>query len=112
MVQYVNKFSHVHLDHPQLLLLIPVLLCANCASHIIMPAEHLPPAQPAYVFRGHAAQIHALTFTHDNARLLSGDADGWVISWNIAYKRPTSVWKAHENAVLGLAAWGDERVIT
>ena len=77
-----------------------------------MPAERLPPAQPIYVLRGHIAQVHALHFTHDNSRLLTGDADGWVVSWSLAYKRPVAVWKAHGNAVLGIAGWGGERIIT
>ena len=77
-----------------------------------MPAERLPPAQPTYVLRGHAAQVHALHFTHDNSRLFTGDADGWIVLWNLAYKRPAAVWKAHENAVLGIASWGADRTIT
>ena len=77
-----------------------------------MPAERLPPAQPIYVLRGHIAQVHALHFTQGNSRLLTGDADGWVVSWSLAYKRPVAVWKAHGNAVLGIAGWGGERIIT
>lgn len=75
-----------------------------------MASKRLPPAQPAYVLRGHAFQIHALHFYKGN--LLTGDADGWLVSWSLAYKRPAAVWKAHENAILGLATWGDDRIIT
>ena len=77
-----------------------------------MASEMLPPAQPAFVLRGHHAQIHALHFTPNNKRLLTADADGWVVSWNLAYKRPVAVWRAHTNAVLGLGSWGPDRVIT
>ncbi|KAF2423648.1 WD40 repeat-like protein [Tothia fuscella] len=72
----------------------------------------LPPAQPAYVLRGHAAQVHALHFFRKNSRLLSGDAEGWVIMWDIATKRAAAVWKAHDSAILGLGSWGDERIIS
>ena len=72
----------------------------------------LPPAKPAYVLRGHTAQIHSLHFFRQNLRLLSGDADGWVVLWNIPIKRPVAVWKPHSGTVLGLSSWGDDRVIT
>ena len=77
-----------------------------------MAQVRLPPAQPAFILRGHSAQIHAVHFTPGNARLLTGDADGWVISWNLAYKRPVAVWRAHSNAILGLGSWGPDRIIT
>lgn len=60
----------------------------------------LPPATPAYVLRGHAAPIHALNFFSQNAHLLSGDADGWMVVWSTVTKRPVAVWKAHEGAIL------------
>ena len=74
--------------------------------------QALPPAQPAFILRGHSAQVHALHFTQGNTRLLTGDADGWVVSWNLAYKRPVASWRAHESAVLGLGSWGHDRIIT
>ncbi|MCJ1472445.1 ASTRA complex subunit [Lambiella insularis] len=77
-----------------------------------MPTEALPPPQPVYVLRGHTSQIHALCFAHSNSRLFTGDADGWVVCWSLAYKRPTVVWKAHESPILGLAVWGADRLIT
>lgn len=77
-----------------------------------MAQRQLPPAQPAFILRGHSAQIHALHFTHGNKRLLTGDADGWVISWNLTYKRPVAVWRAHTSAILGLGSWRPDRVIT
>jgi WD40 repeat protein len=75
-------------------------------------AMSLPPAQPGYILRGHAAQIHSVTFIRANSRLVTGDADGWIVIWSLATKRPVSVWKAHEGAILGLAAWGHDRLIT
>ena len=38
-----------------------------------------------------SAQIHALHFTKDKARLLTADGDGWVVSWNLASERPVAV---------------------
>jgi len=72
----------------------------------------LPPAQPAYVLRGHAAQIHAVHFLRDNLRLVSGDADGWVVLWDVPIRRPVAVWRAHKGCVLGVGSWGEDRIIT
>ena len=77
-----------------------------------MPSDLLPPAQPAFILRGHSAQIHALHFTQGNARLLTADADGWIASWTLSSKRPVAVWKAHNAAILGLGSWGTDRIIT
>ncbi|KAK3678093.1 Astra associated protein 1 Asa1 [Recurvomyces mirabilis] len=62
-------------------------------------------AQPAYILRGHSAQIHALHFIADNKYLISGDADGWVIIWDMPIKRPVGVWQAHRGAILGINSW-------
>jgi hypothetical protein len=72
----------------------------------------LPPAQPSYVLRGHAAQVHALRFLRGNSRVLSGDAEGWVILWDVTSKRALAVWKAHESAILGVGVWGEDAVLT
>lgn len=77
-----------------------------------MTTELLPPAQPAFILRGHSAQIHALHFTHGNTRLLTADADGWIVSWNLAFKRPVAVWRAHEKAILSVGSWSSDRIIT
>ena len=77
-----------------------------------MTTELLPPAQPAFILRGHSAQIHALHFTHGNTRLLTADAEGWVVSWNIASKRPVAVWQAHDQAILSVGSWSSDRIIT
>ena len=74
----------------------------------------LPPAQPTYILRGHAAQIHSVHFLQQNSRILTGDAEGWVILWDIAIKRPLVVWKPHGGTVLELGSWGEdgENIIT
>lgn len=65
------------------------------------PGKH-PPATPVYILRGHAASVNALSFYNQNARLVSGDAEGWTIVWNTTTKRPTAVWKSHEGAILNV----------
>ncbi|KAL8996852.1 MAG: hypothetical protein Q9169_003754 [Polycauliona sp. 2 TL-2023] len=77
-----------------------------------MSTELLPPAQPSFVLRGHSAQVHAVHFIPGNTRLLSADAEGWLVSWNLASKRPAAVWRAHSTAVLGIGSWGRDRIIT
>lgn len=72
----------------------------------------LPPPQPAYILRGHAAQVHSTEFIRSNSRLVTGDADGWVVVWSLAIKRPVAVWKAHEGTILGARAWGVDKIIT
>ncbi|PKY03717.1 WD repeat protein [Aspergillus campestris IBT 28561] len=58
------------------------------------------PPTPVYILRGHAAPIHALHVFHDNLRLISADANGWVVVWDLVLKRPVVAWKAHDGAVL------------
>lgn len=72
----------------------------------------LPPAQPHYILRGHSSQIHAVAFLRHNSRLLTGDADGWVVVWNLSTRRPVTVWRAHQGPILALSEWPSERVIT
>ncbi|GKZ28836.1 ASTRA complex subunit [Aspergillus brasiliensis] len=64
------------------------------------PQVRQPPATPTYILRGHAAAIHALQIFHQNLRLVSGDADGWIVVWDLVSKRPRATWKAHDGAVL------------
>ncbi|KAK4574733.1 Astra associated protein 1 Asa1 [Recurvomyces mirabilis] len=74
--------------------------------------------EPTYILRGHSAQIHALHFFADNKYLISGDADGWIIIWDMPIKRPVGVWQAHKGAILGIRSWPlseldqGERIIT
>ncbi|KAI1775755.1 WD40 repeat-like protein [Hypoxylon cercidicola] len=70
------------------------------------------PAQPKSVLRGHRAQVHAAAFVRSNQRLASGDADGFVILWDLTIMRPRAVWRAHTGAILGVADWGDDKIIT
>lgn len=72
----------------------------------------LPPAQPAYILRGHGSQISTTAFIRSNTRLLTGDSDGWIVLWSLATKRPVAVWRAHEGSILGINAWGSEKLIT
>ncbi|KAI1765393.1 WD40 repeat-like protein [Hypoxylon sp. FL1150] len=74
-------------------------------------SQHCP-AQPRSVLRGHHAQVHAVEFVRNNQRLVSGDADGFVILWDLTIMRPRAVWRAHTNAILGIADWGDDKIIT
>ncbi|KAI0837851.1 WD40 repeat-like protein [Hypoxylon sp. FL0890] len=74
--------------------------------------SHQQPAQPKSVLRGHRTQVHATTFIRCNQRLASGDADGFVVLWDLTIMRPRAVWRAHTNAILGIADWGDDRIIT
>jgi len=76
-----------------------------------MSAEDRPPL-PKSILRGHKASVHAAAFIRGNERLLTGDADGFVVAWDLTILRPRGVWQAHTNAILGLAGWGRERVVT
>ncbi|KAM5433452.1 Astra associated protein 1 Asa1 [Microsporum ferrugineum] len=66
------------------------------------PGQKLPPATPVYVLRGHTSPIHTLNFYCRNSRLISGDADGWVVVWDITSKRAIATWKAHEGSILNV----------
>jgi hypothetical protein len=46
------------------------------------------------------------------SRLLTGDADGWVILWHTTSKRAVVVWRAHNHSILGFAAWAQDKIIT
>ncbi|KAK2880066.1 hypothetical protein FQN49_000614 [Arthroderma sp. PD_2] len=64
--------------------------------------QKLPPATPIYVLRGHTSPIHSLNFYSKNSRLISGDAEGWVVVWDTTSKRAVAAWKAHDGAILGV----------
>ncbi|KAI9825353.1 MAG: ASTRA complex subunit [Phylliscum demangeonii] len=98
------------------------------------PTQRLPVPQPSYILRGHVAAVHSLEFIRGNSRLLSGDADGWVVLWDTTSKRARAAWKAHGGgssddgdgnsnsdgderdhtnaAVLRAAAWDGDKIIT
>ncbi|KAK6495444.1 ASTRA complex subunit [Arthrobotrys musiformis] len=67
---------------------------------------------PIYVIRGHPSPVHALHFYRSNSRLVSADAEGWVVLWDLPTRRPVAVWRAHDSAVLGVADWEDSNIIT
>ncbi|KAI1426653.1 WD repeat-containing protein [Xylaria sp. FL1777] len=69
-------------------------------------------AQPRAVLRGHRTQVHATTFVRQNQRLASGDADGFVVLWDLTIMRPRAVWRAHTGAILGISGWGDDKLVT
>ncbi|KAI1172672.1 WD repeat-containing protein [Nemania sp. FL0916] len=71
-----------------------------------------PAAQPKSILRGHLTQVHATTFIRQNQRLASGDADGFVVLWDLTIMRARAVWRAHNGAILGIFGWGDDKVIT
>ena len=77
-----------------------------------MASSQLPTAQPRSILRGHKAQVHATAFVRADERLASGDADGYVVLWDLTIVRPRAVWQAHTNAILGIAAWGTDKLIT
>jgi WD40 repeat protein len=70
------------------------------------------PATPIYILRGHATPIHALHVFSQNLRLVSGDADGWVVIWDLVTKRPVTVWKAHAGAVLEVKGFNTSTGVT
>ncbi|ORY59528.1 WD40-repeat-containing domain protein [Pseudomassariella vexata] len=74
--------------------------------------SQLPSAQPRSILRGHQAQVHAAAFVRGNQRLASGDAEGYVVLWDLTIMRPRAVWRAHTNAILGIASWGMDKIIT
>lgn len=71
-----------------------------------------PAAQPSYILRGHAAQIHTVRFARHNTRLLTGDAEGWIVYWKVETKRALAVWKAHEGPILDTSEWACDKIIT
>ncbi|CAF3648706.1 unnamed protein product [Fusarium graminearum] len=67
---------------------------------------------PKSILRGHKSQIHCAAFVRSNERLITGDADGFVVLWDLTIMRPRAVWRAHEKALLGVRGWGDDKIIT
>ncbi|KAM0425140.1 hypothetical protein ACHAPT_009701 [Fusarium lateritium] len=67
---------------------------------------------PKSILRGHKSQVHAAAFVRCNERLVTGDADGFVVVWDLTIMRPRAVWRAHEKAILGIRGWGDDKIIT
>lgn len=82
-------------------------------KHFDTDAMSIPPGapQPSYILRGHATPIHVAKFIRGNTRLVTGDAEGWVVMWSLESRRGTAVWRAHEGVLLGVGEWG-EGVVT
>lgn len=70
------------------------------------------PAQPISILRGHKAQVHSAAFVRNSERLATGDADGFVVVWDLTILRPRAVWRAHTNSILGIAGWDSNKIIT
>lgn len=68
--------------------------------------------QPKAILRGHNAQVHAATFIRNNERLVTADAEGYLIVWDLTIMRAKAVWRAHQKTVLGVQEWGPNRLIT
>lgn len=81
------------------------------ATPTVSDHESIPP-HPKSILRGHKAQVHAAAFLFTNDRLLTGDAEGFIVVWDLTIMRPRAVWQAHENAILGIAPWGTNNIIT
>lgn len=73
-------------------------------------ADSIP--SPKNILRGHKAAVHASAFLRSNERLATGDAEGYVVLWDLTIMRPRAVWRAHENAILGIRGWGNDKIIT
>ena len=69
---------------------------------------------PKSILRGHKAQVHAASFIRNppETRLVTGDADGFVVVWDLTIVRPRAVWQAHEGALLGIKGWKEDKLIT
>lgn len=70
------------------------------------------PPQPKAILRGHNAQIHVARFIRNNERLVTGDAEGFMVVWDLTIMRPRAVWRAHQKTILSVEEWGPERLIT
>ncbi|PCH42454.1 WD-40 repeat-containing protein [Wolfiporia cocos MD-104 SS10] len=76
-----------------------------------MSSSKPPPPTPAHILRTHTAQVNVLQFSRDNERLYSGDAEGVVAVTSTRTLRPSAVWNAHTDGILGVEEW-EECIIT
>lgn len=70
-----------------------------------------PPPSPLHILRTHTSQVNVIYFSEDNERLYSADATGTVVITSTRSLRPTAVWQAHTDGVLGIQEW-ENRIIT
>jgi hypothetical protein len=40
------------------------------------------------------------------------DADGWIVVWDMAPRRPVAVWRGHEAGVLSIRNWDTDKLLT
>ncbi|KAI0779107.1 WD-40 repeat-containing protein [Irpex lacteus] len=66
---------------------------------------------PLHLLRTHLAAVNCLSFSSDNERLYSADADGHVVVSSTRSLRLLAQWKAHTNSILGVQEW-EGQVIT
>ncbi|EEB09572.1 astra associated protein 1 A [Schizosaccharomyces japonicus yFS275] len=66
---------------------------------------------PFFVLRGHLSSVTSLSFVSDGI-LYSGDANGWMICWDLSVMRPTHIWRAHTKSILGVYGCSSEVVWT
>ncbi|GBF95997.1 guanine nucleotide-binding subunit beta [Raphidocelis subcapitata] len=76
-----------------------------------------PSPDPAFVLRGHRADVQCLAFSRDGRDLWSGDADGEVRRWDLDERRPSLARRLHgaDAGVLQLAVAqlpGGEALVT
>ncbi|PKY37703.1 WD40 repeat-like protein [Rhizophagus irregularis] len=68
------------------------------------------PPTPIYIFRGHEDQINHLEFYQNNTKLISGDAEGNIIIWDMKIKRPILKFKAHNKGILRCLVLNDKLI--
>ncbi|KAF0533488.1 WD40 repeat-like protein [Gigaspora margarita] len=68
------------------------------------------PPSPIYIFRGHAEQINSLEFIENNRYLISGDAEGNIIIWDMISKRSKIQFKAHNDGILNVVKCKDKLI--
>ncbi|GBC04492.1 hypothetical protein RclHR1_00570048 [Rhizophagus clarus] len=68
------------------------------------------PPTPIYIFREHEDQINHLEFYQNNTKLISGDAEGNIIIWDMKIKRPALKFKAHNKGILKCLVLADKLI--
>ncbi|CAG8475234.1 24470_t:CDS:2 [Cetraspora pellucida] len=68
------------------------------------------PPSPVYIFRGHVEQINSLEFIENNRYLISGDAGGNVIIWDMISRRSKIQFKAHNDGILSIVKFKDKLI--
>jgi WD40 repeat protein len=59
----------------------------------------------------HAKPVYAVLYSPDGETLLSAGDDGYVRVWDIAARRQTRHWKAHEGGALVMARTADGKTL-